>query len=202
VVPLIRCCGLVAAAGLAAALATGSPYVAVAGFAVFGAGLSAVVPQVFAAGGRADPVRPGSGLAKVVGLGYAGMAAGPAVIGAVASKVGLHLAFGIPVLLSLCIAVAAPVLGGRAATAYGMSMDDTEIMARISGLIETEHELRSQLAVGQLSSEQERERLRSAEEALDQCWDLLRQRRARREFGEDPDGAAVRPAVEVEGYQQ
>ena len=81
-------------------------------------------------------------------------------------------------------------------------MDDKEIMTRISGLIETEHELRHQLAEGTLSSEQERERLRSAEEALDQCWDLLRQRRARREFGESPDEAAVRPAPEVEGYQQ
>ena len=81
-------------------------------------------------------------------------------------------------------------------------MDDKEIMARISGLIETEHELRSQRAAGTLSSEQEHERLRSAEEALDQCWDLLRQRRARREYGESPDEAEVRPAAEVEGYRQ
>jgi Protein of unknown function (DUF2630) len=81
-------------------------------------------------------------------------------------------------------------------------MDDKEILGRINGLIETEHELRSQLSSGQLSSEQEREHLRSVEEALDQCWDLLRQRRARREFGEDPDGALARPTAEVEGYQQ
>jgi hypothetical protein len=81
-------------------------------------------------------------------------------------------------------------------------MDDKEIMARISGLIDTEHELRSQLAAGTLSSEQEHERLRSAEEALDQCWDLLRQRRARRQYNESPDGAQARPVGEVEGYQQ
>jgi hypothetical protein len=81
-------------------------------------------------------------------------------------------------------------------------MDDKEILARISELIQTEHDLRSQLSEGTLSSEQERDRLSSAEEALDQCWDLLRQRRARREFGENPDGAAVRSASEVEGYQQ
>src|SRR6202012_4587411 len=81
-------------------------------------------------------------------------------------------------------------------------MDDKEILTRISGLIETEHELRDQLARGELSSEQERERLRSAEEALDQCWDLLRQRRAKRQYGEDPEGAAARPVSEVEGYQQ
>ena len=86
--------------------------------------------------------------------------------------------------------------------AYGMHMDDKEILARISGLMETERELRAELADGRLSSEQERERLRSAEEALDQCWDLLRQRRARREFGENPEGAAARPVSEVEGYQQ
>ncbi len=217
VVPLVRCCGLLAAAGLGSGLASDNPYAAVAGFAVFGAGLSVVVPQVFAAGGRADPQKPGSGLARVVGLGYAGMTAGPAVIGAVAARVGLHTALVIPIMLALWIAVAAPALGAEHGSlrdnsrplataerppAYGRHMDDKEILARISSLIETEHELRGQLATGQLSSEQERERLRSAEEALDQCWDLLRQRRAHREFGEDPDAAMARPAAEVEGYQQ
>jgi hypothetical protein len=81
-------------------------------------------------------------------------------------------------------------------------MNDKEIRERISGLIDTEHRLRTQLATGELSSEQERQQLRSAEEALDQCWDLLRQRRAKREFGESPDGAQARPVTEVEGYQQ
>jgi len=81
-------------------------------------------------------------------------------------------------------------------------MEDKEIMAHISELIETEHKLRQQLAAGELSGAAEREHLRSAEEALDQCWDLLRQRRARREFGENPDEAIVRPVGEVEGYQQ
>jgi hypothetical protein len=83
-----------------------------------------------------------------------------------------------------------------------MHMDDKDIMTRINDLIDTEHELRGQLSRGELSSEQERERLRSAEEALDQCWDLLRQRRARRQYGENPDGAEARPVPEVEGYQQ
>ena len=81
-------------------------------------------------------------------------------------------------------------------------MDDKDIMSKISELIDTERELRGQLQQGELSSEQERERLRSAEAALDQCWDLLRQRRAKRQYGEDPDAAAVRPVSEVEGYQQ
>jgi hypothetical protein len=81
-------------------------------------------------------------------------------------------------------------------------MNDKEIMAQIGDLIQTEHQLRQQLASGELSGTEEHERLRSAEEALDQCWDLLRQRRARREFGEDPDQAAARPVNEVESYQQ
>ncbi|HEY0937141.1 MAG TPA: DUF2630 family protein [Trebonia sp.] len=81
-------------------------------------------------------------------------------------------------------------------------MEDKDIMGRIGELIDTEHQLRSQLAQGELSSEQEHERLRSTEEALDQCWDLLRQRRAKRDYGENPDTAAARPVPEVEGYQQ
>jgi fucose permease len=110
VVSVIRVGGLIATAGLGLALATPAPAVAIAGFTAFGAGLSIVVPQVFAAGGRADPFRPGSGLAKVVGLGYAGMAAGPAIIGLVANSIGLHLALLIPLALAAWIAVAAPAL--------------------------------------------------------------------------------------------
>jgi hypothetical protein len=81
-------------------------------------------------------------------------------------------------------------------------MDDKEILGHIDELIQTEHELRSKLAAGELSSSEEQARLKATEEALDQCWDLLRQRRARREFGEDPGSAASRPASEVEGYLQ
>jgi len=81
-------------------------------------------------------------------------------------------------------------------------MDDIQIHHRITALIQAEHELRAQVASGELSSSQERAELKAAEEALDQCWDLLRQRQARRQYGQDPDGAAVRPVSEVEGYQQ
>jgi hypothetical protein len=81
-------------------------------------------------------------------------------------------------------------------------MDDKEILTTIDDLIKTEHDLRSRLSAGELSSEQEHEQLRAVEEQLDQCWDLLRQRRARREFGEDPSGSATRPANEVEDYLQ
>ena len=81
-------------------------------------------------------------------------------------------------------------------------MKDKEILSHIDELIASEHELRTKVANGELSGPEERERLRSVEEALDQCWDLLRQRRARREVGEDPGEAQLRPAGEVEGYLQ
>lgn len=81
-------------------------------------------------------------------------------------------------------------------------MEDKEILGRIDDLIQTEHKLRARLAAGELTSAEENAALKSAEEALDQCWDLLRQRRARREFGEDPSLAEARPTSEVEEYWQ
>jgi Protein of unknown function (DUF2630) len=81
-------------------------------------------------------------------------------------------------------------------------MEDKEILGRIDELISTEHALRARLAAGQLTTDEEHAELKSTEDALDQCWDLLRQRRARREFGEDESTAAPRPVSEVEEYLQ
>jgi Protein of unknown function (DUF2630) len=81
-------------------------------------------------------------------------------------------------------------------------VDDKDILGRIDELMQTEHDLRARLSRGELSGQEEREQLRAAEEALDQCWDLLRQRRARREAGADPSGSEARPVNEVEGYLQ
>jgi hypothetical protein len=75
-------------------------------------------------------------------------------------------------------------------------------MQRVRDLVDEEHRLRSRLQAGEISAEEEHDRLRAMEETLDQCWDLLRQRRALREAGEDPGQAKVRPVSEVEGYQQ
>ncbi|MCP2260383.1 Protein of unknown function (DUF2630) [Streptoalloteichus tenebrarius] len=80
-------------------------------------------------------------------------------------------------------------------------MTDDDVMNRIQRLVEEEHRLRER-AVGEGVSEEENTRLRSLEEALDQCWDLLRQRRARRDTGQNPDEARPRPPSEVEGYLQ
>jgi hypothetical protein len=79
-------------------------------------------------------------------------------------------------------------------------MDDAGLLEQINSLVHEEHLLRELLQAGTIGSADEHARLRELEVQLDQCWDLLRQRRARREFGEDPEGAQVRPAGEVEGY--
>lgn len=80
-------------------------------------------------------------------------------------------------------------------------MDDQEIVARIGHLASEERRLEESHS-GDGLSEEEEEQLRSIEVALDQCWDLLRQRRARRNAGQDPDDAAVRPESVVEHYRQ
>lgn len=112
-VRLVRASGLVAAAGLAGGLLSNNPVGGVVGFAVLGAGLACIIPQVFLAGGKADPVRPGHGLARVVGMSYLGMVSGPVLIGGAATLVGLPLALGIPVLLALCVAALAGLLTPR-----------------------------------------------------------------------------------------
>jgi hypothetical protein len=81
-------------------------------------------------------------------------------------------------------------------------MDDKQILHRITELVDEEHQLRTRVQHGQLDSADETARLRSLEEELDQCWDLLRQRRAAREFGTDPETAKSRSTGEVEGYLQ
>ena len=79
-------------------------------------------------------------------------------------------------------------------------MDEHQILSQISDLVEQEHALRSAHQRGELTGDDERARLSALEGALDQCWDLLRQRRALRDSGGDPREAEVRPPDEVEGY--
>ena len=79
-------------------------------------------------------------------------------------------------------------------------MDDEELLARIAHLVAEEHALESQ--PGHALTGDEKARLRALEISLDQTWDLLHQRRARRRAGMDPDVASERPAEQVEGYQQ
>ena len=73
-------------------------------------------------------------------------------------------------------------------------MDDRKVLEHIDRLVQEEHELVK-------GGPDKAARLKDVSEQLDQCWDLLRQRRAKREFGEDPDTAKVRDKGTVEGYQ-
>ena len=80
-------------------------------------------------------------------------------------------------------------------------MQDTEIVSEIHKLMQQEHALERSHDGSEMSG-QEQDKLHRIEETLDQCWDLLRQRRARRAAGQDPDAAEVRPKSIVEGYRQ
>ena len=77
-------------------------------------------------------------------------------------------------------------------------MDDPTLLQRITDLVDEENRLRADTE----RPEQHADRIRDLEEQLDQLWDLLRQRRARREFGENPDGAQMRDRDTVERYLQ
>jgi hypothetical protein len=77
-------------------------------------------------------------------------------------------------------------------------MDEKDILTRISTLVEEEHKLRESTE----HTDEQRSRMGELEASLDQCWDLLRQWRAKRQYGEDPDEAQPRPEPQVESYLQ
>ena len=84
-------------------------------------------------------------------------------------------------------------------------MNDESIADRIERLVSEEHSLRQREQADQTNAEaldSDRERLEAVEVELDRCWDLLRQRRAKREVGQNPDTAIVRDDDTVEGYLQ
>jgi MFS family permease len=109
---LVSGCGVVAGLGLAGALISRSPAVGLAGFALFGAGLSGTFPQLLSTAGNIRTSRSGTGIARVAGAGYLGLLAGPVLIGSCAGLVGLRLALGIPVILMGFIAVGGRVVVG------------------------------------------------------------------------------------------
>jgi hypothetical protein len=80
-------------------------------------------------------------------------------------------------------------------------MEDTDVLAEIQRLVSEEHDIERRHE-GEGLADEELARLRQVEERLDQCWDLLRQRRARRSAGRDPDQAQARDIETVEHYQQ
>ena len=116
---LVRHCGggrvlvwgaAMAGCGLGVALATASPGISIAAFALVGLGLANVAPVLFTAAGNATPARPSAGVAVVAAPGYAGLVAGPPIIGLAAEALGLQLA--LVLLVAACLAIAAAA--GRA----------------------------------------------------------------------------------------
>jgi hypothetical protein len=81
-------------------------------------------------------------------------------------------------------------------------MDDRQILDEIKRIVDREHQLRAEVEQGQIDPEIERRELDRLDVALDQCWDLLRQRQARRHADQDEADASVRPASQVENYLQ
>ena len=77
-------------------------------------------------------------------------------------------------------------------------MDEKDLFGRINELVEEEHRLRESTE----HTDEQRARISELEAHLDQCWDLLRQRRAKQQYGEDPDEAQARPEPQVESYLQ
>ena len=81
-------------------------------------------------------------------------------------------------------------------------MDDRQILDEIKRIVDREHQLRAEVEQGQIDPAIERRELSRLDVALDQCWDLLRQRQARRNAKLDEEDASVRPASQVESYLQ
>ncbi|GHI29152.1 MULTISPECIES: DUF2630 family protein [Streptomyces] len=77
---------------------------------------------------------------------------------------------------------------------------EQQILSRISEMVAAEQRLRESLRAGVTDMTEEHQRLGALERELDRRWDLLRQRRAKAEFGQGPDEARVRPVSQVEGY--
>ncbi len=105
-VRLVRASGLVAGIGLAAGLLAGSPAAAIAGFALLGAGLAGIFPQIVTVAARLDPAQAGRNIGRIAAVSYSGLLSGPVAIGAIASAVGLRNALLVPAALALVVTAA------------------------------------------------------------------------------------------------
>jgi fucose permease len=112
-VRLVRASGLVAGLGLAGGLLASSPAAAIAGFALLGAGLAAIFPQIVTVAAALDPAQSGRNIGRIAAVAYSGLLTGPVAIGAIASATGLRNALLIPAALALVTALLAPLVSGR-----------------------------------------------------------------------------------------
>jgi MFS family permease len=120
-IAVLRWGSTLAAAALVLVVWSPSIPVALAGWTLFGAGLAGTIPQLFSAAGHADPAAAATNVSRVAGLGYLGMLAGPAVIGALTHVTRLNHAFLLPLIFCVIAAVTAPMLRtGRTAPPAAM----------------------------------------------------------------------------------
>ncbi len=114
-VRLVRASGLVAGLGLTAGLLAGSAAAAIAGFALLGAGLAGIFPQIVTVAARLDPGQAGRNIGRIAAVSYSGLLSGPVAIGAIASAAGLRNALLVPAALALLVSAAAGVMRAHAA---------------------------------------------------------------------------------------
>jgi MFS family permease len=134
-VAVLRWGSALAALALVVIVVAPSVPVALTGWALFGAGLSGTIPQLFSAAGHADPAAAGTNVSRVAGLGYLGMLAGPAVIGPLTHLMPLNRTLMLPLALCVVAALAAHSVRGadergeESGTATGQSREGSRPMA-------------------------------------------------------------------------
>jgi len=109
-VALVRVSGLIAGLGLAGGLLIAAPAVAIAGFALLGAGLAGIFPQIVSSAARLDPEHAGRNIGRIASVAYTGLLGGPVLIGALAAGVGLRNALLLPAGLALVVTACAGVM--------------------------------------------------------------------------------------------
>jgi predicted MFS family arabinose efflux permease len=125
-VTLVRWSGLVAGLGLAAGLLIGNPAAAIGGFALLGAGLASIFPQIVSSAARLDPEHAGRNIGRISAVAYMGLLGGPVAIGAVAAGVGLRDALLVPAALSVLVAVLAGAMSPHESRDDSVSADEQE----------------------------------------------------------------------------
>lgn len=123
---LVRCSGLLAGAGMTGGLLIHSPVAAIAGFALLGAGLAGIYPQLVSSAARLDPEHAGRNIGRISAVSYTGLLSGPVVIGGIAAGIGLRNALLIPAGLAVVVAATAGVLSPRDGRRDSVSGEEQE----------------------------------------------------------------------------
>jgi MFS family permease len=125
-VMLVRCSGLLAGIGMAGGLLIHSAVAAIAGFALLGAGLAGIFPQIVSSAARLDPEHAGRNIGRIAAISYTGLLSGPVAIGAIAAGVGLRDALLVPAGLAVLVAALAGVMSPRQRHPDSVGHDEQE----------------------------------------------------------------------------